>query len=155
ESALAAFQVRYAHSRQEYARKFLGRKSNRHANHGRKNSGLPEPVPKRRSPPHALDLRFAKRNRVFADFHRALWSADFSRGQKRKIILLVAREKIIDIVFARIHAGHERGPCHRRNRRVSRAQLTKRSLLLEGCQIRQLTLRNEPLRKLGIHAIKP
>ncbi len=108
ESSLAAFQVRDTHAGKQNSREFLRRKSYRHTNHGTKNARFAEPMPERCSAAHAFNSRAAERDRVLANLPTALRSLDLRRGQVGKVIAEIPGEKIVDVVLARVHAGHER-----------------------------------------------
>ena len=79
---------------------------------------------------------------------------DFSRRKKWQIVAGIARQKIVDIVFARIHSGHERRPCHRRNRRKRRAQFAECSFVPQLRQVRQPSFIHEASGEIWIHAVE-
>src|SRR6266513_1118580 len=111
-------------------------------------------MPKRGASAHALDLCFAKRDGVLADFYAPLRSLYLSRRKKRKIVVLIARQKIIDIVFSRVHASHERGPGYRRDGWKCGAQLAESSLLLQLREIWQHAFGDEAFGEFGVHTVE-
>src|SRR6266536_3491328 len=111
-------------------------------------------MPEGRAFSHAFDSCFAERNRVLADLYAPLRTAYFRRRKKRKIVVLIPSEKIVDVVLPGIHPGHERGPCHGRDRRKCRAQLAECSLLLQSREIWQHAFANEPFGEFWIHAVE-
>src|SRR5580692_494791 len=106
--SLAPFQVRDTHAGKQNTGEFLRRKSNRHANHGAENASFSQPVPERYSAAHALDSQASERDGVLANLPTALRSLNLGRGQVGKVVAEISREKIVDIMLARVHTGHER-----------------------------------------------
>src|SRR5258708_659048 len=79
---------------------------------------------------------------------------DFSRRKIRQIIAGVGGEKIIDVVLARIHPGHECRPRHRRNRRKRRSQLAEGSFVAQLRQVGQPAFVHESVSKFRIHTVE-
>ena len=96
-------------------------------------------MPERRASSHAFDLRLAERDGVLADLQAPLRPFDFSRREKWKVVILIAREEVINVVLAGIHARHKCGPGYGRDRGKGCTQLPEGPLLLEPRQIWQLT----------------
>src|SRR6202140_244780 len=113
--ALAALQVGHAHPGKEHALKLLWRKRDGNSNHGTENSGIAQPGPERRALTHSFDFCFAEWNGIFSNLQMPLRTLDFSRRKIGKIVAGIARQKVVDVVFAWIHPGHERRPRHRGN----------------------------------------
>ena len=111
-------------------------------------------MPKRSASAHALDLRLSEWDSVLADLYASLRSLYLRRRKKRKIVVLIARQKIIDIVFSRVHASHERGPGYRRDGWKCGAQLAESSLLLQLREIWQHAFADEPLGEFWVHTVK-
>src|SRR5436305_331582 len=102
-------------------------------------------MPEWRASSHAFDLRLAERDGVLAELQAPLRPLDFSGREKRKIVVLIAREEVINTVLDVIHAGHKCGPGYGRDRGKGCTQLPEGPLLLELCQIWQLTFCDKTL----------
>src|SRR5258708_35105671 len=152
--ALAAFQVGHTHSGKQHALKLLWRKRDRNANHGTENSRVTQPVPERRALPHGLDFRLAEWNGIFSNLQMPLRPLDFRRRKIRQIIAGIARQKIVDVVFARIHPGHARRPSHRRNRRKRPAQLAEGSSVPQLREVWQPAFVHESVGELATHTLE-
>src|SRR6202035_3923672 len=105
--ALAALEVWHTHPGKQHALKLLRRKRDGNTNHGTKNSRIAQPVPERSALTHSLDFCLAEWNGIFSNLQMPLRTLDFSRRKIRKIVAGIARQKIVNVVFARIHPGHE------------------------------------------------
>ena len=155
ECALASFQVRDAHAGEQHAGKFLRRKSHRNPNDRAEDARLAQPMPEGSSAPQTLDLGFAQRQRVLANAQMALGFADLRRGKKRKIVLQIAGQEIINIVFAGVDSGLKRGPRDRRNRGKCGSQRTKSSAVAKLGEVRQSSFVHEAIGEFGVHAVEP
>jgi hypothetical protein len=73
----------------------------------------------------------------------------------RQVGLQVALQEVVDVVLARVHAGGEAGPGHRRLRRLRRLELRERSLLGEPLQVRELAFVHPLAGEVGSMPSKP
>src|SRR5579872_2796057 len=154
ESALAPFQVRHTHAGEQHPGEFLRRKSYGHANHGAENTRLAQPMPERRSAPHPFNSGSAERHRVFANLPAPLWSFDLRRRKVRQVVAEIPRQKIIDIVLARIHSSHKGRPSYWRNGGVRSPQFSEGPLLAQLRQVRQPAFCDESLGQFRIHTVE-
>ena len=77
------------------------------------------------------------------------------RGRKiREIVLQIAGQEVINIMFAGIHPGLKRGPRDRRNRGEGRSQRTKGAVVAQLGQIRKFALVHETAGQYRIHAVE-
>src|SRR2546427_13238888 len=111
-------------------------------------------MPERSTTTHALDRGLAERNRILANLHAPLRPPNFCRREEWEVVVQVPRKKIVNVVFAGIDSCHERRPGYRRNRRESRGQVKKWSLVAEPGQIWMSTFGDEPACEDTGHAVQ-
>src|SRR5581483_3610541 len=146
--------VRNTHARQQDARKFFRRKSHWNADHRAEDSGLAQPVPEGRAVAHALNLRLAKRDRVFPDFQTPFRRTNLGGGKEGQIAIQIAPQKIVDVMLAGIDSRHKGGPGNRRYRRTGSPEFLECALCPKPSQIRQSPLLDKPVGQVGVHSIE-
>ena len=138
EHPLRAAEVRNAHRRQQDAAQLLRWEGNGDANDAAENAVFTQDVPEGFALTEQPHVCLAEGNLVFPKAEHAPGRPDLHRAELRLVGVKVRREEVIDVVLARVDAGLERRPGHRRDRRQRGAERFKATLFAQRGHVRQL-----------------
>src|SRR5439155_6341687 len=100
-------------------------------------------------------ISFTEGDLILAQAKNPPWRPNFNGAELRLIRAKIGRQKIEDVVLARINAGLERRPRDRRNGRQRAAERLEAALVTQLGQMGQLAFGEQSLRQAVIQAIQP
>ena len=151
---LRAAKVGHAHSGQRDTVKLFRRKRDGNPKDTAENAVFAKRDPEGFAFSKQPNVGFSDRQGERTDFEYPAGSANIRRAEFGGIRLFIAGQEVVDVVFAGIDAGLERGPRHRRHRRDRRGQRLERPLFSKLVQGRQFALIHELFGQLGVHAVQ-
>jgi hypothetical protein len=116
---------------------------------------LAENRPERLRLPQQADLRPMSRDQIAAHLEKLFDFADVRRRQHWQVRAPIAIEEVEDVVPRRVHAGAERRPRHRRNRRIRRLQAPVGSGFRQLREVGQQAVLHEAVGELRILSVEP
>jgi hypothetical protein len=151
---LRAEQVGHAHRAQLRAVEAVGRKRDRHAQHGAPDAVLAEDGPERLRLAQQPNLGAMTRDQIATELEEAIDLADVRRRENGQVGAAVAIEEVEDVVPSGMDAGAERRPRNRRDRRIGRLQPPVAAHLRELREVGQEAFLHEPIGERRILAVE-